>query len=44
MKLSMIYKPILLSAALAIGLAGCGNTNQNASTTEEGSAPRKPRS
>ncbi|KGR80071.1 Fe(3+) ABC transporter substrate-binding protein [Ureibacillus manganicus] len=41
MKLSSIFKPILLSATLAIGLAGCGATNQNISATEDGKADVK---
>ncbi|MFY3792720.1 Fe(3+) ABC transporter substrate-binding protein [Ureibacillus sp. MALMAid1270] len=41
MKLPILFKPILLSAALAIGLAGCGATNQNTSTNEDKSAPEK---
>ncbi|RUL49029.1 Fe(3+) ABC transporter substrate-binding protein [Lysinibacillus antri] len=39
MKLPKLFKPFLVSAALAIGLAGCGATNQNESTEEKASAP-----
>ncbi|TSI04728.1 Fe(3+) ABC transporter substrate-binding protein [Lysinibacillus sp. BW-2-10] len=39
MKLPKLFKPFLFSAALAIGLAGCGATNQNESTEEKASAP-----
>jgi len=31
MKLSRLWKPLLVSTALTIGLAGCGGTNQNES-------------
>jgi len=31
MKLSKLWKPLLVSTALTIGLAGCGGTNQNES-------------
>lgn len=41
MKFPKLFKPFVASAALAIGLAGCGATNQNSSTEEAASAPQK---
>ncbi|MFJ8235445.1 Fe(3+) ABC transporter substrate-binding protein [Ureibacillus sp. NPDC094379] len=41
MKFPKLFKPLVASAALAIGLAGCGATNQNTSTEEEASSPKK---
>ncbi len=41
MKFPKLFKPFLVSAALAIGLAGCSGSNENAKSDEKTAAPEK---
>src|SRR5688572_23348308 len=41
MKLSRLFKPVLVSAALTLGLAGCGAGNESQSAGEEAASKPK---